>query len=962
MRRGLVFVAALLASAAGAWAQSVTITTPTPLPNGYVGVPYVLNPPFSAVTNPPGQTLTWLFPGETSGAPPGITLSSNGNYSGTPTTPGTYLFTVQAQFGGTFSPPVIGTQNYSLTVVQPTLRITGPGGLGNAVVGQSFSATFTASSNTPFGTTWSASGIPPGLSLDPSTGILSGVLSSAGGYTISVTAQLVGTSYTATQAFSLQVFAGQIVINTTSLPLAPVTVPYSAQLQATPSSGVTWTLLSGITTLPPGISFSSSGTFSGTPTTIGAYPIQVQASITESNFLSAMANLTVYVTTGTLRIVQTSIPVAIQNVPYQTTLTPSGGLSPYQWSTANTLGLSIGASSGIITGTATTIGAQSLPVTLTDSTGTSFSESLSFFVAAPLSVLTGALPSATVGTPYSQSLQGGGGQAPYTWLVTLGSLPPGLILASNGTLSGTPTSNGTYTFTVQVTDAGSRTATKALSVVVGVSAVVTITTSSLPDSVVGAAYAQTLAASGGIAPYTWAIVSGALPPGIVLSPSGGTISGTPTGPVGSFAFTVQATDSTAGGAALTAQKAFTLNVTVALNITTATFPGGSVGSAYPQTTVVASGGKTPYTWSVVSGALPPGLSLNATTGAISGTPTSSGAFIFIISVTDAGGQSVQKQYSISIASSGSPLSITTSNLSGTVGTAFSQSVAASGGVAPYTFSLSSGSLPAGLTLASSGLISGTPTASGTTSVVVKATDSGSGSSQQTSTATITIAVNPLPSITFTVGSASQPPVTLCSASPAPVTATLTLSFQPSSSVATGTDQSVQFASPGQGSTVSFTLPPCSQNTPAAVVTMGTVAGTITITAKLTSNNVDITPSTLTAQTIAVAAAAPVIQSVKLTQGNGSVTVTVIGYSSTREVVSGLFTFAPATGSTLSQSSVTVQLGSAFTTWYQTSASNGFGSQFMLTVPFTVSGNANDVVAATVQLTNTKGTSAAATSQ
>jgi hypothetical protein len=247
-------------------------------------------------------------------------------------------------------------------------------------------------------------------------------------------------------------------------------------------------------------------------------------------------------------------------------------------------------------------------------------------------------------------------------------------------------------------------------------------------------------------------------------------------------------------------------------------------------------------------------------------------------------------------------------------------------------------------------------------VTFKVTDSGTGSNQQTATAGLVITVNPLPAITFTVGSASQPPVTLCSASGAPVTATLTLSFQPSSSVATGTDQSVQFASPGQGSTVSFALQPCSQTTPAAVVTMGTVAGTITITAKLSVNGVDVTPSTLAPQTISVSAAPPVIQSVKLTQGSGSVTVTVIGYSSTREVVSGLFTFAPATGSTLSQNSVTVQLGSAFSTWYQTSASSGFGSQFMLTVPFTVSGSASDVVAATVTLTNTKGASAAVTSQ
>ena len=91
-------------------------------------------------------------------------------------------------------------------------------------------------------------------------------------------------------------------------------------------------------------------------------------------------------------------------------------------------------------------------------------------------------------------------------------------------------------------------------------------------------------------------------------------------------------------------------------------------------------------------------------------------------------------------------------------------------------------------------------------------------------------------------------------------------------------------------------------------------------------------------------------------------MTVIGYSTTREMVSGQFTFAPATGSTLSQSSVTVQLSSAFSTWYQSSASNQFGGQFMLTMPFSVSGTSTDITSVSVTLTNTKGTSAAVSPQ
>jgi hypothetical protein len=212
-------------------------------------------------------------------------------------------------------------------------------------------------------------------------------------------------------------------------------------------------------------------------------------------------------------------------------------------------------------------------------------------------------------------------------------------------------------------------------------------------------------------------------------------------------------------------------------------------------------------------------------------------------------------------------------------------------------------------------------------------------------------------------------VTLClgGSFPATVTGTLTASFQASSSVAVGTDQSIQLILPGStqgtGPTVSFSVPVCTQTPPpAAAVTMGTVAGTITVTPQLTANGVNITPESLTSQTISIPAAPPVITSVTLTPGTGSTSVSVIGYSSTREVISGLFTFAPATGSTLSQSAIPVQLGSAYTTWYQGSTSETYGSLFQLTIPFTVSGSALDVVAVTVTLTNTKGTSAAATSQ
>ena len=960
-RRGLCFAAMLLTAATAAFAQNVMITTTSPLPTGYVGVSYVDQ--LTAITNPPNQTLTWTFPGNNAAlAPPGITLAANGNYFGTPTQGGTYTFTIAASYGNPSSQIITGTQQFSINIIQPQITITTSTALVSGVIGQSYSTTFTASNNTPFATVWSASNFPPGLFMNPQTGVLSGSPTASGNYVGTVVAAINGTNYSTFQTFPITVFAGQVMIQTGSLPLGTVGQPYSAQLGATPP-GATWTLLGGNSTLPPGLAFSSSGAFSGTPTAAGAYPMMLQAAETETNYLSAQTDLTLYVTTGPLKIVQNSIPVAIQNVPYQTTVTASGGLSPYRWSTQNSLGMTIGATNGIISGTPTTLGPQSLPVTLTDSTGTTAFEAFSFFVAAPLSVVTTSLPNGIVGQAYNQTLTAGGGQGPYVWTIPQSSspLPAGLTLSTGGTISGSPTTTGTFPFAVQLTDAGQRTVTQSLSITV-IASTIAITTSSLPDGTVGTPYSLTLAATGGTPPYTWSVSSGSLPAGITLDPKAGTLTGTPTGPGGPSNFVLQIADSTPGTAPLTAQKAFTLTIDVTVSITTASLPAGAVGTAYPQTTLAATGGKPPYTWSIASGNLPGGLQLGANSGTISGTPTTTGSFLFTVAATDSAGQAGQRQYSIAITAAGTQLTLTTGNLTGTVGSAFSQTLAASGGTSPYTFALTGGSLPAGLSLASSGAITGTPTTAGTSTVTFTVTDS----NKQTATATLTITISALGTapVNFTVGSASQPPITLCltSAFPTAVTATLTLSFQPSSSVAVGTDQSLQFVSPTTGSSTTFVVPACSQTTPSAVVAMGTVAGTITITAKLTANGSDVTPSNLTPQTITVPAAAPVIQSVKLTPGTGSVTVTVIGYSSTREMVSGLFHFAPATGSTLSQSDITVQLGSAFTTWYQTASSNTFGSQFQLTIPFTVSGTPADIVAVTVTLTNTKGPSGSVTSQ
>jgi len=334
----------------------------------------------------------------------------------------------------------------------------------------------------------------------------------------------------------------------------------------------------------------------------------------------------------------------------------------------------------------------------------------------PITLSPVSLPNGTVAVGYSQTIAASGGTgAGYSYSVSAGALPAGLTLSSSGALSGTPSASGTSSFTLGATDSGGNSGTRAYSLTVN--GAVTLSPTSLPNGTVGSGYSQSITASGGTgAGYSYSVSAGALPAGLTLS-SAGALSGTPSAS-GTSSFTLGATDS--GGNSGT--RAYSLTVNGAVSLSPASLPNGVVGSGYSQTITASGGTGSGYSYSVIAGALPSGLTLSSG-GALSGTPSASGTSSFTLRATDAGGNSGSRAYSLTV--NGAVTLSPTSLPSGSVGSGYSQTITASGGTGSgYSYSVSAGTLPAGLSLSSAGALSGTPSASGTSSFTLRAVDGG----------------------------------------------------------------------------------------------------------------------------------------------------------------------------------------------------------------------------------------------
>jgi hypothetical protein len=329
------------------------------------------------------------------------------------------------------------------------------------------------------------------------------------------------------------------------------------------------------------------------------------------------------------------------------------------------------------------------------------------------------LPNAQLAAAYSQMLSASPAGTSYSFAVTSGALPPGLNLSTGGLLSGTPSASGAFSFTVTATGFGVCSGTRTYTLLVSaICPALTLSPASLPGGTLGTAYNQTLTAEGAAGPYSFAVTAGALPGGVALNPATGALSGPPTAS-GSFTFTITAT----GTGGCTGSRAYTLTIACpTITLMPGTLPNAQAGVAYNQAVTASGAASGVVSYNVSTGNLPPGLTLNATSGALTGTPTATGTYSFTIRALSAGNCSGTQSYSLTV---GCP-TVTVNPVTlpnGSVGAAYNQSLSATPN-GTYSLARVSGTLPTGLSLSAAGSLSGTPAVSGTFTFTVRATSFG----------------------------------------------------------------------------------------------------------------------------------------------------------------------------------------------------------------------------------------------
>jgi len=589
--------------------------------------------------------------------------------------------------------------------------------------------------------TWSlvAGSLPPGTDLyTTSSGgaALSGVLTTPGIYPF----RLKVSDAAGGAAYSTVTITVQETINP---PVATLNSAYSTTLTAQGLSAPVSFALAPENVFPAGMTLSSAGVLSGTPTDTGSQTFYVQ--MTDSNGRTIIASVSFEVSGGTISIC--CIPQSYSNIIQISAVQQvSFSLFPVAGETY-TVASGSSLPPGLYLSGAGIWGAPTVPgIYTTTLLASGAQRTFTFSIGPQFQIFTRAFPILHVGQAVSLNFNAVGGTLPYTWSVDPASLPPpGLSLNSQGVLSGTPTANGSFYFTVDVTDASTPQNRLTYSASVLVSPMQFSTAGPLPLAQQGQYYTTSITATGGLAPITYS-TSSSLPTGISLS-STGAITGMPEA-FGNYEPYITATDST--GVAISQyyhlyvqSGGATPLVALPIQAPNNTFVTGSPINYL----LTAVGGAPPYTWSVANNSsLPVGVSLlqSATLpvpayapgdAILTGVVTSPGNYNFTLIATDSAKNTATRAYLLS----GSAITVSTpQSTNGAVGTAFSYDLVASGGTAPYNWSTWSGTLPYGLTLSADGIVSGTPTDSGSFTATFAMTDSSQPPRLVYRTATFTI--------------------------------------------------------------------------------------------------------------------------------------------------------------------------------------------------------------------------------
>jgi hypothetical protein len=377
----------------------------------------------------------------------------------------------------------------------------------------------------------------------------------------------------------------------------------------------------------PGLTFSKvDGTISGAGTNPCARQFSVR--VTDTFDGASRTSDVVAITVSSLAMAGSDTLNAIVGTSASTQLSASGGSrSGYAFAVGSGSlpdGISLTPSGLLSVSSQIAAGTYPIVVRVTDSVGNEQTKTVAVIVTQPLA-LAGTVPSkAVIDMDYVGSLTASGGVTPYQWTAT--GLPDGIAVAAGGAISGKPTRAATFTPVIQVRDASGTVRTQTVSIKVNAALQISADVASLATA--GFAYSSNPVVVGGEAPYTWTATG--LPNGLALtSATIGTASGTPT-LASTFTPVFKVTDA----AGYSVSKTMNVTVNPAL-VLTGTIPNtASIGVDYSGS-MTATGGGTPRTWSATG--LPAGLSINTSSGAITGKPTASGNFAPVIRVTDNAG-------------------------------------------------------------------------------------------------------------------------------------------------------------------------------------------------------------------------------------------------------------------------------------------------------------------------------------